>query len=182
MNKTIAIATNLVLLIVLWVSTTNFQLETVVMMYVLFQLILFCSHLAVLYSAAEPVDLMDGLNILNAGFFFHFTLAPALICWGLLPTIYHSLWHVADMPRALFFTHAACVLVQLGYYFPLGVVFRNPFDDLQPKPGRIALFLILLAATVAMAGMVPFLDIQPLLSERILRSGPFVIFISMTFY
>lgn len=142
------------------------------------QLILFGSHLLVL-RAAGPVDLLDGLNILNLGFLFHFTLAPVLLAGGVIPAFYETLWDPADIPWALVLLQVMCVAVQIGYYLRLPVPKGIPYAGRVPSVPRIVLWGSVLLVALLIAG--PGAPRPGWLPENLARSGLVITFTAMIY-
>lgn len=151
---------NLGVLALLWLLGAAVTSGLLLWMYGLAQLVLYLSHVLYLLRA-NAHDPLDGLNVLNLGFFLHFTLVPFLIWYEVMPAFYASLWEPADFARALVLAHATGVAVQAGYYMNALPGRGFPFLRGSVSTVRLVIFAVLIAVGLFAGVPLPFEKTTP---------------------
>lgn len=179
MLKVKVILINVVALSCLYYTSVMASKELSLWVFGISQIILYGSHFVYLWHRSE-YDLLDALNVLNLGFFLHFTLAPFLLYYNIMPVFYESLWNYEDFPKALVLVHALCVTIQLGYYLDLHKKEKKPFLDGAISENK----LIVLTITLVLISLSQWMVQASLemIGSYIIRSGIFIIIASLIFY
>jgi hypothetical protein len=163
---------NLMVLCCLYYVSVTASQEASLWMYGIAQILLYGSHLVFLRWAGQQ-DLLEALNILNLGLFLHFTPAPFLLYYGIMPPLYHELWDGNDFSEALLLTQTLCVLTQVGYYLDIFHKPSPPVLDVPTSEGKFVGAILVLVVLWYSADLLP-----PSLSE----SGLYTSMTSLIFY
>ncbi|MFZ5862166.1 MAG: hypothetical protein ACOYXR_04905 [Nitrospirota bacterium] len=134
---------------------------------------LYASHFLYL-RCYRQADILDALNILNLGLFLHFTVAPFLLYFQVMPAFYESLWDWEAFPSALVLIHAFCVMVQVGYYLDIRSRTRKKEPVFTGSPSEWKLIGLLLAVVMIMS-------FKGLLPMEVATSGIYIGLSSMVF-
>ncbi len=169
--RVMVVMVNLIALSWLYFISVTASEESSLWVYGMSQIILYGSHFVYLRCRGQR-DLLDALNFLNFGLFLHFTTAPFLLYYNLMPAFYGSLWDFQEYSKALVLTQALCVTIQIGYYLDLFKKPAKPLFNFRVSENTLTVFALTMITMSLTAGMVP---------KWLSRSGPYLAIFNIVF-